>query len=290
MARIIGGSPLGFLSGKLGGHVYSHNKGGQYIRQYVIPVNPNSNAQLTARAVFGCASSSYHSLTPSQKTNWNSFAADVFSPKKGTNNGQFSGFNAYTSLKSVCEAGNSNCRAGDMTANNGALGTPAVFNPFDFSADPPVYSAEGSIGEQVTGKALSLALSNAWVYEDGKFKVKVDIDGAPSGGSDITDFEDSHDHEFGFLVNISNPNPQRGMHFSNPTFQSLGYIQHPTWDAADLLGVEYFSFESTNNIYLPNYQSFPSVGNRVLVSLYVANENGCIICIGSVEKSITASP
>jgi hypothetical protein len=62
---IVGGS------GKIGGHVVSHNKGGQYLRTKVKPTNPQSTYQLGVRSRFSTNSKNWISLTDVQRAAWN---------------------------------------------------------------------------------------------------------------------------------------------------------------------------------------------------------------------------
>lgn len=58
--------------GKLGGHVYSKNRGGSYVRTKVTPVNPQSAAQSGVRNNFTSIAQSWRALTPAQIAAWNS--------------------------------------------------------------------------------------------------------------------------------------------------------------------------------------------------------------------------
>lgn len=63
-------------SGKLGGHVYSKNRGGNYIRTNKVPSNPRTAAQILARSRFGQASAGWKGLTEIQRAAWAEFAAN----------------------------------------------------------------------------------------------------------------------------------------------------------------------------------------------------------------------
>ena len=74
------GVPLvtGMLSGKLGGLVASHNRGGQYFRQRIIPTNPNTMRQNTARTYCASAVSAWtNELASLDRTLWNEWASQV---------------------------------------------------------------------------------------------------------------------------------------------------------------------------------------------------------------------
>lgn len=101
MAIVIG-SPIGNLSGKLGGMVFARTPGRSVVRGFTKPTQPNTSAQLTARAMFGSASQSYHSLSDVEKANWESYAKTIFNAKDQTQEGQWSGSNAFVSLRNLC--------------------------------------------------------------------------------------------------------------------------------------------------------------------------------------------
>lgn len=57
--------------GKLGGHVYSKNRGGAYVRTLQTPSNPRTSFQQSGRAVFTQLTQGWSSLTDSQRNGWN---------------------------------------------------------------------------------------------------------------------------------------------------------------------------------------------------------------------------
>lgn len=58
------------ISGKAGGSVYSRNRGGEYVKNFVMPTNTFSEARQAVRAVFGAISSGWRLLTSSQRNSW----------------------------------------------------------------------------------------------------------------------------------------------------------------------------------------------------------------------------
>lgn len=69
---------LGRASGSLGNLVFSHNKGGPYLRQKVTPTNPNSTWQQTVRnAVTNLTSRWLNVLTDDNRAAWATYAANV---------------------------------------------------------------------------------------------------------------------------------------------------------------------------------------------------------------------
>lgn len=67
---------LSEASGSIGGLVFSHNKGGLYIRARTIPTNPGSPAQDVIRAAFGALVAAWvEVLTEAQREAWRYYAA-----------------------------------------------------------------------------------------------------------------------------------------------------------------------------------------------------------------------
>lgn len=75
MAKIRLGGMVMQVSGSLAGMVFSHNKGGPYVRTRAIPTNPSTTKQLQRRADFATVSTTWQSLTAVQRTAWESWSA-----------------------------------------------------------------------------------------------------------------------------------------------------------------------------------------------------------------------
>ena len=71
MAKIKFGMMMTDASGKLGGQVFSKNRGGTYVRTKVTPSNPQTTAQMTVRGIFASISSAWSSLTESDRLSFN---------------------------------------------------------------------------------------------------------------------------------------------------------------------------------------------------------------------------
>lgn len=76
MAKIKFGMMMTDGSGKLGGQVFSKNRGGSYVRTKSTPLNPQSTAQMTIRGIFASISSAWSSLTDAQRATFNNFVSD----------------------------------------------------------------------------------------------------------------------------------------------------------------------------------------------------------------------
>jgi hypothetical protein len=70
MAKIKFGAIVTDARNKLGGHVFSKNRAGAYLRTLVTPTNPQTQAQTSVRALFGQISQGWSSLTELQRNAW----------------------------------------------------------------------------------------------------------------------------------------------------------------------------------------------------------------------------
>ena len=87
---------LGNLRGKVGANVWSHNRGGDYVRRAVTPTNPNSTRQQTMRTMLADYASNWsRGLTGPQRSAWNTWAGQQ--PKEGPlgNTIHLTGINGY---------------------------------------------------------------------------------------------------------------------------------------------------------------------------------------------------
>lgn len=76
MAKLLFGIGVADARNKLGGHVFSKNRNGAYVRQKVSPTQPRTDAQLVIRSVFGGLSKSWgQDLSDLQRAGWISLAA-----------------------------------------------------------------------------------------------------------------------------------------------------------------------------------------------------------------------
>ena len=64
-------------SGKSGGTVFSHNRGGSYVRRWAKPTNAQSAAQTAMRSIFGNVAKFWGSLSQNETDVWQEEAANV---------------------------------------------------------------------------------------------------------------------------------------------------------------------------------------------------------------------
>ena len=74
MAKIMFGGGVSNASGKIGGTVYSRNKGGSYFRNWVYPNNPQTSKQQTQRNLLAAKSAAWRLLTTGERDAWDTWA------------------------------------------------------------------------------------------------------------------------------------------------------------------------------------------------------------------------
>ena len=74
MALFKGSAAVGAISGKAGGSVFSHNKGGAYLKVFTVPTNPNTAKQQAVRTDFATLVASWKNLTAAQQQLWTDIA------------------------------------------------------------------------------------------------------------------------------------------------------------------------------------------------------------------------
>lgn len=96
MALVKYGGGIVSMSGKMAGNVHARNKGGDYIRSWKKPINPNSARQQAVRAALAfCTDRWAQTLTAAQRLAWNVYAAGVAMTNRLGDTIHLSGFNHY---------------------------------------------------------------------------------------------------------------------------------------------------------------------------------------------------
>lgn len=75
MAKIKFGAMMVDASGKLGGQVFSKNRGGAYIRTKSTPLNPQTSAQMAIRGIFASISSAWSGLSEASRQSFNNLVS-----------------------------------------------------------------------------------------------------------------------------------------------------------------------------------------------------------------------
>lgn len=100
MALFTPGPAVAAVSGSVGGTVFSHNKGGMYMRNRSIPTNPSTLAQQNTRARLATMSTAWQTLTDDQRQAWEEYGRQNPTPNALGNPTIKSGSNWHIALNS----------------------------------------------------------------------------------------------------------------------------------------------------------------------------------------------
>lgn len=288
MAKIINSS-IGQLSGKMGGMVFSRNKGGAYVRAGVTGINPQTIGQLQARNAFGAVSTLFRGLSSAEKTFWQEWADNYYSPRGGGNVGQFSGYNAFIALRSAVQQSVRLGRVGVLSVDGilPAGGTTTLeFTPMP---ETPIATTLLPAVKTTAGDSALLTLVDANVSVNGDTKIFLSVsEDTPLALDNIVDI---NGNELGFAVYISNGNPSDNMSYNNPEAHCLGFA-YPivvTDPSSDLAAVNQLAVYINWGSNLGRYKRFPLLNEYVVVTAYVINKYGMFSKIGESETKIIAS-
>lgn len=143
------------MSGKVAGFVASHNRGGQYVRNLVIPTNPSTAAQQVVRDHLSSLAAAWQALTDANRDTWATYANAVTSVNRLGDATKLSAFNWYVSTNSLrLLAGMSTLADAPSTLTRAVLspvsmtvadGTPAICSVAFESADEWANHADGRL-------------------------------------------------------------------------------------------------------------------------------------------------
>ena len=277
MARVIG-NPFGELRGKLAGSVFSRNASGPIVRQYVIPANADSAAQNASRNIFRAASQGYKVTSEAQKSDWSVFATGFFTPQTKINIGQYTGAQAFTSLRTAVVNANAKTFSTLFTAlsDTGLDEVPTEFTPLN---DAPANSVTPDL-KQTVGPPANISVSNIDCTAAGVLDCQIDFMGLPPAANDADNFIDSNDNAYSFVAYASDVVSSFGNRPKNDLFQSLGGPAINTFETNTLAGEDGVTMQWDFSTLIPGFKSWGSVGKVVKITIFVVAENGTMARLG----------
>lgn len=146
------------LSGAIGGHVFSHNAGGQYVRVRTVPTNPNSPEQQVVRnAVTQLSNQWNNTLTEPNRVNWEVYAENVTLTNRIGEQIHVSGMAMFVRSNVIRVQG------GQATVSDG----PGVFNLGSHSQ--PTLSNASAATQTVDFNFGASIVSDPWANQVGGF-------------------------------------------------------------------------------------------------------------------------
>lgn len=142
---------MGSPSGSQGSTTASHNRSGYYLRNRVIPTNPNTTRQQTIRSMFGSMIQSWTMLDAAVRAGWDNYGAQVPVTDKVGQQINLTGQNWYV--------GNNTARAQALLP--GVTNAPTIFDTGEpvVSISPQGTGSLGEIGLDVLASAMSTNLT-----------------------------------------------------------------------------------------------------------------------------------
>jgi hypothetical protein len=186
MAKVKFGAMMTDARGKLGGHVFSKNRGGAYLRTKVTPSNPQTEAQVSQRALLSQFSQNWRTLTEAQRLAWSAVV-----PQYATTNvfGDLvnpSGSNLYTRLNiNAAIAGGSAISTpplplGTATASNLVVTADVSDGSVELAFDPATVPTGQVMVVEATPQ-LSPGIDNA----NSQFRQIAVLPAATASGADV---------------------------------------------------------------------------------------------------------
>lgn len=285
MAKVLN-SQLGQLSGKLGGMIFSRNRGGDYVRAGVKGVNPQTQAQLKARNAFASVSTLFRSLSSAEKTAWQEFADNYYSPRQGGNVGQFSAYNAFIALRSTVQQAYRKAFNPTVTVDGIALAGGQTYTDFTPMPETPLALSLTPGVATPGGDSLPLTVHSATITKDGKFDIGLQV--GDGNGAQISNNVDINGNALGYAVYISNGNPSDNMAYANEFAICLGFAN--PWTATDpgtdLTNVSLIQITKTSAISAGEFKRFPLLDEYVNVTVLAMNKYGMFTRIGNIEVQV----
>lgn len=294
MARILGGNPNGEFRGKLGGLVFSRNKAGQYARSYAVPVDPKTVAQINARSMFSQSISGFHTLLPSEKSAWNTFASSYFTSKnRGNVPGLHSGVNAFVALhNTLLNVSRLQTTVSDLAISINANPVTVISQaPIVLTQNAPMYTMSGVFahGDLAYSGILGIEMNTT----TGIFTFEFGLVGVSPGpgvpGPTISDsiFSDGNGNQTGINIYASSMIIQDGVYVPSPSLVligSTGIIDSYTTTPVEVTSAK---VEGSLVDLSSGYKSGFPIDSKVELSAYLFNSYGQQIKLGSMVIQIT---
>lgn len=149
-------SLAGAYSGSVGGLTASHNKGGAYFRRRSVPTDPASADQVVVRGLLGNLAQEWNdTLTQSQRSGWDTYAANVSWVDSLGQSIQLSGINHY--IRSNVPRLQSESVIGTLTPVTDRVDAPPTL--FELGLSPAVNLQEIT---HATGPPETISLAVSW--------------------------------------------------------------------------------------------------------------------------------
>jgi len=280
---------LGDLRGSLAGITASRNASKSFLRQRVSPVQPNTAAQIRAKANFGLNSGIYRQLPALSRGSWTNFAKTIYTSRKSPNTGQFTGQMAFQAISTSYQTSVNLGEIPTWLVNGVVPNGGTTFSNFIFNPNTPPLKPS-SVGIQKTdGNNNPFTLKSVEVFADGSGSFELYIN--KDTPQDLKNVLNASNSRFGYAVYISSANVALNLYYRNLVKYCITYLKPvQVVVPAVLSSTQIFKYSWNSLINPADYQGFPIGGNAVMMSVYQVTENLQSNLIGRLEVGVSLVP
>lgn len=272
---------LGALSGKLSGSVFANNRYGPYVRTWIKPVQPGTTAQHTTRSNFSTAAGGWHALTDSAKALWNSFGNTFYVGKKKSLVGGYTGFNAFTAMRTAVGEANTWSTPFSMATPACSLTTVAFTMP---GSTPPAAAISGSISTSAS-LPLTIAIDQATFTSVGVLSCRFKL-GATQATAPLM-VDPTTLEAVGIAIFATLPKYQKNNYKGYKAAVALAYLNPMTIGASWTTTNTWFLNFTVPAARIAALKSWYIAGDAVQLTAYTVSITGQQKAIGTVDVKIT---
>jgi hypothetical protein len=164
MAKVKFGALMTDARGKLGGHVFSKNRGGAYLRTKVTPSNPQTEDQQANRSLLGYLAQEWSNLTDAQRATWNGAVGDWKTTNVFGDSINPSGKSLFTSLnKNSLNVGGTLMNDAPAKVQMAIVGLTGVVVDISSTSITPAINAVGASFDVVVSATPSLSQGTSFI-------------------------------------------------------------------------------------------------------------------------------
>lgn len=273
------------VSGKVGGTVYAHNKGGSYMRILRRPTNPKSVAQVMARSNFGSGSNLWRACTAPQRAAYNTFATTFFNPLKARPGVIYSGQQAANALNTACTSADLLIRT--TVLKIATVTATCTFGTYAGAVACPSYRLAGQI-ENSVGAPLNLALKSATITTSGTATIVLNADAAIAAAPNFRNV--GMTEKIGIGLYMSNPFGGGQSFVSNKFYKFIGTTGPILTNTVTIITPDpTIEVDFTGTELKPaNCKTWFTIGNKVRLTAVLISTSGQVVDLGSVDFTVVA--
>jgi hypothetical protein len=283
--------PFGQITGKVGDKVYFKTRQGYKMRDYVIPIQPNSDAQYYQRGRLGNYSSNWTTRSNEFKRRWNNYASKGFLSRTKRKRVTDNGHNAYVSASCLQAACNATARTTKVYKDGLTLihtSSPmSVYAPSSLQA--PNKSIAPFYNSEVSGVTGVSRMKFNFEYFNDQFGCRFSMNSAPNPYFRFKDNKPTflNSTEIGFFVMASNSFYSEPKCIRNPEKYLIGATRPLNFFVTGSPTPQ-LAFKISERFLMSEYYNPPIEGQYVYLTLYGIDFFGTHCFLHRQKVQITA--